>query len=150
MRAIIAYSVRVHTLRLMLLAAALCIPAALCAQTTIIVNDAVNARSLSAKDILDIYTLNRVHWDDGTRISVFDLKGGKTKESFLAALGMTEEEFKRIWLRKQFTGKARPPRALATEEEVIDLVSRTPGAIGYVSERPAKNLPNVRIIAKVK
>lgn len=140
---------------ILLLAAAL-LPAALLpcatatAQTAVIVNESVSPRSLTQKELMDIYTLNRTHWDDGSRISVFDMKAGKAKESFLTHLGMTEDELKRIWLRKQFTGKARPPRALATEEEVVDQVGRTPGAIGYVSERSIKNPTSVRIIAKVK
>jgi ABC-type phosphate transport system substrate-binding protein len=120
------------------------------AQTAVIVNESVSTRSLTQKELMDIYTLNRAHWDDGSRISVFDMKSGKAKDSFLAHVGMTEDELKRIWLRKQFTGKARPPRALATEEEVIEHVSRTPGAIGYVSERAIKNPTSVRIIARVK
>ncbi len=124
--------------------------AALPAQTVVIVNESVSTKSLSVKELLDVYTLNKSHWDDGSRITVFDLKGGKTKESFLSYLGMTEDELKRIWLRKQFTGKARPPRALTDEEEVLEAVARTPGAIGYISERTYKTTRNVRIIAKVK
>jgi ABC-type phosphate transport system substrate-binding protein len=125
-------------------------PAPVTAQTVVIVNESVSTSILTQKELMDIYTLNRAHWDDGSRISVFDLKSGKPKESFLSHVGMTEDELKRIWLRKQFTGKARPPRALATEEEVVDHVSRTPGAIGYVSERAIKSPSSVRIIAKVK
>ena len=132
------------------LSAAILLPARVAAQTVVIVNESVSARMLSQKDLMDIYTLNRAHWDDGSRISVLDLKRGKTKESFLTHIGMREDELKRIWLRKQFTGKARPPRALTSEEEVLDHVSRTAGAIGYISERVFKPLPSVRIIAKVK
>lgn len=150
MRRPVTYRTPPLPLVLLFVTAAMLFPAALHAQTVVIVHDAIGARSLTPKEILDIYTLNRAHWEDGTRISVFDLKSGKTKEAFLASLGMTEDEFKRIWLRKQFTGKARPPRAFATEEEIIDHVGRTPGAIGYVSERAFKNQPSVRIIAKVK
>ena len=131
----------------------LCLPAPSAAQSTatvVIVNDQVTSPALTVKDLMDIYTLNKSHWDDGTRIAVFDLKNGRTKESFLAYVGMTENDLKRIWLRKQFTGKARPPRAVASEDEVVDLVGRTPGAIGYVSERSLRNTSTVRIIARVR
>lgn len=133
-----------------LLPAALLLPVGVSAQTVVIVHESVSASALSQKDLMDIYTLNRAHWDDGSRISVFDLKRGKTKEAFLSYVGMRENELKRIWLRKQFTGKARPPRTLATEEEMLDHIGRTPGAIGYISERAFRSLPGVRIIAKVK
>ncbi len=128
----------------------LCFPRSLQAQTVIIVNESVSAKSLSVKELMDVYTLNKSHWDDGSRISVFDLKAGKVKEAFLSHVGMSEDELKRIWLRKQFTGKARPPKAFTTEQEVMEQVARTPGAIGYVRARFYKNKRNVRIIARVK
>jgi ABC-type phosphate transport system substrate-binding protein len=120
------------------------------AQTVIIVNESVAAKSLSVKELMDVYTLNKTHWDDGSRISVFDLKNGKTKEAFLSYVGMSEDELKRIWLRKQFTGKARPPKAVSSEDEVMELVARTPGAIGYIGQRNYRDVQNVRIIARVK
>jgi len=122
---------------------------ALHAQTVVIVNRSVPASSIAAKELLDVYTLNKVHWDDGSRITVFDLKRGKSKEDFYAYLDMSEEDLQRIWLRKQFTGKARPPRSMANEDELIDMVNRTPGAIGYVSARKIPKKSNVRIVARV-
>ncbi len=120
------------------------------AQTAVIVNRSVPASSMGLKELLDIYTLNKAHWDDGSRITVFDLKRGKTKEAFYEYIDMSEEDLQRIWLRKQFTGKARPPRSISNEEELIDMVSRTPGAIGYVTERNIPKKSNVRIVARVK
>jgi ABC-type phosphate transport system substrate-binding protein len=120
------------------------------AQTVVITNPSVPSSSISAKELLDVYTLNKAHWDDGSRITVFDLKGGKAKEAFYEHLGMSEQELQRIWLRKQFTGKARPPRSVSNEDDVVHMVGRTPGGIGYVSERAAAGNKNVRIVARIK
>ena len=124
-------------------------PHLLQAQTVVIVNNSVPASSIVPKELLDVYTLNKVHWDDGSRITVFDLKRGQAKEEFYAHIDMSEEDLQRIWLRKQFTGKARPPRSMANEDELIDMVNRTPGAIGYASARKIPKKSNVRIVARV-
>jgi len=119
------------------------------AQTVVIVNASVPPASFSVKELLDVYTLNKTHWEDGSRVTVFDLKRGKTKEAFYEYIGMSEDDLQRIWLRKQFTGKARPPHSLSDENELVERVGRTPGAIGYVSERVTRGKKNVRIVAKL-
>ena len=41
---------------------------------------------------------------------------------------------KSIWLKKMLSGEGDPPEALKSESEVLQKVSSTPGAIGFVSE----------------
>ncbi|MBN1447802.1 MAG: hypothetical protein JXA28_07710 [Bacteroidetes bacterium] len=120
------------------------------AQTVVITNPSVPTESFSAKELLDVYTLNKAHWENGSRITVFDLKSGKVKETFYDHLGISEQELQRIWLRKQFTGKARPPRSMSNEDDVVRMVESTPGGIGYVSERAVAGKKNVRIVARIK
>lgn len=120
------------------------------AQTVVIVHASVSTKNLGSKELMDIYTLNTSRWESGARIAVFELKSGRAKEAFHEFIGMSEEELKKIWLRKQFTGKARPPRSVPTEEALIDLVAETEGAIGYVSERSLKSGKDVRIVARIK
>lgn len=120
------------------------------AQTVVIVNSSVPASSFSVKELMDVYTLNKTHWDDGSRVTVFDLKTGKSKQAFYDHIGMSEEDLQRIWLRKQFTGRARPPHALSSEEELVELVGKTDGGIGYASEKAVRGRKNLRIIARIK
>ena len=37
------------------------------------------------------------------------------------------------WNSQVFSGKATPPRTASTDQEVLDFVRSTPGAVGYVS-----------------
>jgi ABC-type phosphate transport system substrate-binding protein len=138
------------TLALLLAAASTFLSAQLTAQTVVIVNSSVSARNLGSKELMDIFTLNNSRWDNGTRITVYDLKSGRAKDAFHEFIGMSEEELKKIWLRKQFTGKARPPKSISNEEALIDLVAETEGAIGYVSEKSLKTGKNVRIVARIR
>ena len=121
------------------------------AQTAVIVNKTVPQETMSEKDILDIYTLNWPRWDNGTRVTVFDLKReGKTKKAFYRHIEMDEDELRRIWLRKQFSGKAMPPKIVDTEEDVVDRVANTPGAIGYVSLNAARKNKDVKVVARIR
>ncbi|MCB2204078.1 substrate-binding domain-containing protein [bacterium] len=119
-------------------------------QTVVIANSSVQSTKLSIEDLMDIYTLNKTHWDDGSRVSVYYVKDGKAKEDFLSYLDMSEDNLKRIWLRKQFTGKAPPPNAMESEEELIEEVAKTKGAIGFASERAVRGKKKIRIVARVK
>ncbi|MDT8323435.1 MAG: hypothetical protein RRA94_04925 [Bacteroidota bacterium] len=120
------------------------------AQTVVIVNSSIPSSTFNVKELLDLYTLNKTHWDDGSRVTVFDLKAGKAKQAFYDYIGMTEEDLQRIWLRKQFTGRARPPHAMSSEDELVAQVGKTIGGIGYASEKAVRGKKNVRIIAKLK
>jgi hypothetical protein len=45
----------------------------------------------------------------------------------------TAAQFSSFWKQAIFTGKGTPPKAFASEAELIKFVGETPGAIGYVT-----------------
>lgn len=47
-------------------------------------------------------------------------------------LGKTLAEVNSYWARLVFSGRASPPRWIDNASDVIDLVARNPGAIGYL------------------
>ena len=40
---------------------------------------------------------------------------------------------KSIWMKNMLSGEGQPPQAKATEQEILEQVAKTPGAIGYVN-----------------
>jgi ABC-type phosphate transport system substrate-binding protein len=119
------------------------------AQIAVIVNKSVSDTSFTYSKLIDVYTLNKTNWDGGERIKVCDFKGdNKLKTKFYAFIKIDYSRMQKIWLRKQFSGKAIPPRTYKTEEEVIEHVAATPGAIGYVSEHKVDS--KVRVIARIE
>ena len=126
-------------------------PATARAQVVVIGHKSVPEKKLSQKELLEIYTLNQSHWDDGSRITVVDLKkNSDTRSAFYRHIDIEEEDLRRIWLKKQFTGKALPPRILDSEDAVVEAVASTPGAVGYVNQSSLKNTKDVKILAKVR
>lgn len=115
----------------------------------IIGNKVSTPNSLSIAELVNIYTLNTQRWGDNQKIVFFDLKGThKIKDDFYKVLEVSPDDVRRIWLRKQFSGKATPPQALSSEEEIVSKVASIPGAIGYV--RSDKVTKEVRILTEIK
>lgn len=102
-------------------------------QIAVIAHKSVATERMDLSRLTDIYTLNSQQWKDGSRVVVVDLKGtNPLKIEFYRYLKMTPPDMQKIWLRKQFSGKAVPPTPVNLEEEALQKVASTPGAIGYV------------------
>lgn len=100
----------------------------------IIANRAVSVSEISAGQLRDIYTGARTRFSDGNRAFPVLLKGGPVHEVFLSRIvGDNPEEFRVRWRRVVFTGQGSMPKEVSSEQALIDYVSATPGAIGYVS-----------------
>ena len=103
-------------------------------QIAIIANKSVKEGSVSRSTLVDIYTLNKLFWSNGSKITVVDLRGESSmKERFYDFLGFNYAQIQKLWLKRQFSGKSMPPVGCKTEKEIVEKVASTPGAIGYVS-----------------
>lgn len=113
----------------------------------IIVHKSTQIDTITISRLIDIYTLNSKQWKDGSRISVTDYKGNtELKVKFYKTMKMTLADMRKIWLRKQFSGKAIPPKTLASEEAMVEKIASTPGAVGYISSNVAIT-EDIRVIA---
>lgn len=85
-------------------------------------------------ELRDIFTGVQSRFADGTRAIPVVLKGGPTHEVFLHKhIGETLNDFRGRWQKAVFTGQGSMPKEFASEAELLNYVSVTPGAIGYVS-----------------
>lgn len=119
----------------------------LIAQVVVITHKSTAVSTIDNDKLLDIFTLNTKSWNDGSKITLLEIKGDSpAKSKFYTALGTSFGEIQKLWLKKQFAGKGLPPVALASEEEIAQKVASTPGAIAYISADKAPK--DVKIIAK--
>lgn len=117
-------------------------------EISVIINKSNKVGALNRSRLVDIFTLNSSQWEGGARIQIFDFKGSPAiRQHFYDYLNLSPDLLKRIWLRKQFSGRAVPPTTFASEDDVVRAVASTPGAIGYVSS--GKVGDGVAIIATV-
>jgi ABC-type phosphate transport system substrate-binding protein len=100
----------------------------------IIANKNSAASQISAAELRDVFTGVRTRLSDGTRAIPVALKGGPAHEVFLKNyLQQNPDEFRVCWRKVVFTGKGSMIKDFSNEAAMLDYVSSTPGAIGYVT-----------------
>lgn len=118
------------------------------AQVAVIANKSAGVSSATASTVADIYTLSTKEWKDGSAVVVFDLKTeGATRTKFYEFIGKSPIELKKVWMRTQLSGEGKAPSVVGSEEEMVQKVASTPGAIGFVSA--SKVSGDVKLLATI-
>lgn len=100
-----------------------------------IVNNSNSVMELSAVDILDYYMKKKRVWPNGTSVRFIDRGDDSPERSFFLKnfLKQSGRDVELYWIgQKLATGNSAPLQA-SSDSLVEVLVSRFPGAIGYVS-----------------
>lgn len=118
------------------------------AQIAVIANPSVSEASVDAGQAANIYKLNTTSWSGGESIALFDLKSGDSKDAFYAAIGEKPGQLKKVWMRAKLSGEGQPPTPVGSDQEMIQKVSSTPGAIGYVDA--ANVTDGVKVLATLQ
>jgi ABC-type phosphate transport system substrate-binding protein len=106
----------------------------------VIVNAKLSGRSITKQTLSQIFLGRAGRWSDGRPVTPVDQSmASPIREAFSQeVLGMSVRGVQRHWTEIGFE-RQRPPRAKATDEEVIAFVAAESGGVGYVSE--AASLP---------
>ena len=103
---------------------------------------------------VDVATLARLYTGRAIEagpvaVTVVNLAVGHPLRSrFLASCMQTDEErYRAYWTVRRHVGKGAPPREVVSVAEMIDLVSRTPGALGYID--PTTAMSGLNIICRL-
>ncbi|MCV2353554.1 hypothetical protein LNV09_05195 [Paucibacter sp. B2R-40] len=106
-----------------------------------------NAASIDEEQITKIFLGQTKTFSGGSEATPVDIKESPLREEFgTKVLKKNSAQLKALWARQIFTGGAKPPRELGSDEEVIKFVASTPGAIGYVDAGKAN--ATVKVITK--
>ncbi len=113
---------------------------ALFPQVAVIAHKSVPVDTIKKSELLDFYTADIKKWINGDKVILNDLKPkGEVKKIFYKFLGKTPSRMKSIWLRNMLSGEGDPPEALKSEEEMLQKIAATPGAIGFLSHTKVDN-----------
>lgn len=112
----------------------------------IVANKSVAQTSLTLASARAIFGMRQVKWPDGTPIKVFVLPDNHPAHGALCKerLNLFPYQLRQSWDRLVYSGMAQAPHEVASEDELINRVAATPGAVGYV--RKVKNNDPVKII----
>jgi ABC-type phosphate transport system substrate-binding protein len=104
----------------------------------IIVNDSVPAAHYTRTDTRAIFAMHLRIWPNGEPIKVFTLADDDPvhKDFVKNNLYMFPHQLRRAWDRMTYTGTGIAPIELDSEQEMIEKVTNTPNAIGYVKNKP--------------
>lgn len=91
--------------------------------------------------VMDWVTLQKVFLGKVIRVNgmpvipVNLVSGSLARKDFVSQiLEQTDEKYVNYWTVRRYIGQGSPPREVSGEQEMIDYVRSTPGAVGYVEE----------------
>lgn len=108
-------------------------------EETLIVNGASSVAGLSADQMKDYFLGKKTAWDDGSKVVIVVIKDGASSDALLAKLGKNSQQFNTSWKKLVFTGKGSMPEQVESDDALIALVAKTPGAIGLVDKAKVKD-----------
>lgn len=113
----------------------------------LVVNDSVEIEKISIDSLRAIYSLRQLSWPDGVEVTAFvlDIDGDIHRQFCRDLLKVYPHQLKKGWDRMEYTGRARGPQIVQSEQMLLDLVKQIPGAIGYV--QMADKTSNVHAIS---
>ena len=100
----------------------------------IIANGSIPINSLKRATVSNIYKAEKTKWNDDETIIVVMHKKGPIHNKFAEEIvGINHTKLRDIWRNVIFTGLGKPPRIFRNETDLVAYVSKTKGAIGYIS-----------------
>jgi ABC-type phosphate transport system substrate-binding protein len=107
-------------------------------EVQVIANKEAGISSMDANDLSDYFLGKKTRLPGGMKATILTNGDRDETERFLDRyLSETPASFSATWKRMVFTGRGLPPMEAKDDQEMIDLVKKTPGAIGYVSSGAA-------------
>ncbi len=106
------------------------------AQVAVIVNPKSAAASMTADQVASIFLGKTSTLPSGATAAPADqAEGSAVREQFYSKVtGKQSAQVKAAWSRLVFSGKATPPKELASSAEVKKFVAANPDGIGYIEK----------------
>ena len=105
---------------------------------------------VDAATVARLYT-GRAIEADNQPVTVYNLAPGHAlRNRFLAVcLQFDEERYRAYWTVRRHVGKGAPPREVASVALMLEVVTRTPGAVGYIDAASAAGQSGLNVICRL-
>lgn len=120
------------------------------AELVVIGNKDMDTEELTRKEVIDIYMGRNSVFPNGKIAMPLDQSvDSDARSQFYAKLvGKNINEINAYWARLLFSGRARPPRVIKREEEIVNTVTENNSVIGYVDSSYLTD--DVKVIIRVE
>lgn len=117
-------------------------------QLVVVAHPSVRQASFSKQELSAIFTTRKRNYDEGGRIIALNLppRSDARVEFDRIVLGMGPDEVARYWIDRKVRGGDPPPKQIPSLNLIAPLVSKLPGAIGYL---PASLARNLNVVARL-
>lgn len=90
---------------------------------------------MTAIQLRQIFTARQSIWPDGQPIQVFVFESDNQSHQLFCknVLRVFPYQIERTWNKLTYSGLGERPLALKDKQTMLDMIKRTPGAIGYVA-----------------
>lgn len=122
------------TLSSLLLAGLMLMPVMTHSEDMVVVaNPQSGIDSLSREEVINIFLGRLHHLPSGVSLQPVDLPAAHPDKArfYHLLVGKDLAEINAYWSRLIFSGRTSPPRAAKSQEDLLNIIRRTPGAIGY-------------------
>lgn len=120
-------------------------------ESVVVIVNTENTQQLSAQQIKNIYSDIVTQWENGNKITVYNLYADdESRETFSQKI-FGESAHKQVLAEsnRKITNTIKNPSKTKSARLVIKMVSRNPDAIGYVPKSMVENATNVRIVLQI-
>ncbi|MDY0359978.1 MAG: hypothetical protein RBR08_00840 [Desulforegulaceae bacterium] len=114
------------------------------ADILVIANKGVSSSSLSKDELKRIYLGKLSRWENGDKVNFCLVKSDLMEDFCQQYIGQSAMNYLKHWKKLVFTGKGSMPPFYDKDEDVIQFVAETKGAVGFVSS--GSNTDSVKVI----
>ncbi len=97
----------------------------------VIANKSVQADSITAAALKDIFTGRTTYWQDGQSV-IIAVMADNTDAALKEISGLDASQFRTFWQRLVFSGRGQQPRKADNASALVALVASTKGAVAIV------------------
>ncbi|MGR9045357.1 MAG: substrate-binding domain-containing protein [Gammaproteobacteria bacterium] len=100
-----------------------------------VINPNSSQTSISRNGLSAIFKMRLRHWKDGSPVTVFVLGDENPLHKLFCKqiLNVFPHQMRRSWNKLVFSGTGQAPIQVNNQEEMIQKISTTPGAVGYLN-----------------
>lgn len=120
-------------------------------QRVIYFSNGSGTSSLREEKLSRVFTGKETYWGNDKQIIVClpSTKSESSTDVCKYVYRQSAKDVQKFWLSIVFQGRAKSPKFFDTEEEMVDFVKRTPGAIGVLPSDKRSSIPGGLIITTI-
>ncbi len=102
----------------------------------VLVHSSVDIEKLSVRELRAIFAIKRQRWPDSSPVTVVVLGGSSSLHHQFCkeVLQLFPHQLQASWDRIVYSGRGAGPVVVSSEKEMMEVLEKTPGSVGYISD----------------